>query len=86
MEQRCDNQDAKKGSLGDCNNWRGITLLSVPSKILCKIIVRRMTYAIEDALRKEKAGYRRECGCTDQIFIFRVISVQNGKTVIYQLY
>ena len=27
----------KKGSLSDCNNWRGITLLSVPSKIFCKV-------------------------------------------------
>ena len=24
----------KKGALSDCNNWRGITLLSVPSKFL----------------------------------------------------
>ena len=30
----------KKGALRDCNNWRGITLLSVPSKILAKRIVR----------------------------------------------
>lgn len=25
----------KKGAISDCNNWRGITLLSVPSKIFC---------------------------------------------------
>ncbi|KAG6939596.1 hypothetical protein G0U57_000750, partial [Chelydra serpentina] len=29
----------KKGILSDCNNWHGITLLSVPSKVLCKIII-----------------------------------------------
>ena len=28
----------KKGTLSDCNNWRGITLLSLPSKIFCKLI------------------------------------------------
>ena len=30
----------KKGALSDCNNWRSITLLSVPSKILTKIIIK----------------------------------------------
>lgn len=29
----------KKGSLSQCSNWRGITLLSVPSKVFGKIIL-----------------------------------------------
>jgi len=36
----------KKGSLTECGNWRGITLLSVPRKILCRIILDRMKDAI----------------------------------------
>ena len=28
----------KKGDLGLCKNWRGIMLLTVASKVLCKII------------------------------------------------
>ena len=32
----------RKGALKNCNNWRGITLLSVPSKILAKIIIQRI--------------------------------------------
>lgn len=24
---------SKKGNLGDCDNWRGITLLSIPGKV-----------------------------------------------------
>ena len=28
----------KKGGLSNCNNWKGITLLSVPSKLFCWIL------------------------------------------------
>ena len=30
----------KKGDLSDCNNWKGITLLSVPGKIFCSILLK----------------------------------------------
>ena len=63
----------KKGALNDCNNWRGITLLSVPSKILAKIIIMRMLDAVDNALRKEQAGFRKQRGCIDQIFALRNI-------------
>ncbi|XP_061175584.1 uncharacterized protein LOC133184509 [Saccostrea echinata] len=36
----------KKGDLGQCKNWRGIMLLSVPSKILTRIILERLKDAI----------------------------------------
>ena len=29
----------KKGALSNCNNWHGITLLFIPSKVLAQIIV-----------------------------------------------
>ncbi|XP_062609155.1 craniofacial development protein 2-like [Saccostrea cucullata] len=45
----------KKGALSDCNNWRGITLLSVPSKVLAKIIIKRMSDVVDAVLRKEQA-------------------------------
>ena len=37
----------KKGALNDCNNWRGITLLSIPSKILAKIIINRISNVVD---------------------------------------
>ena len=46
----------EKGALSDCNNWRGITLLSVPSKILAKIIIKQISDALDTGLRKEQAG------------------------------
>ena len=64
----------KKEALSDCNNWRGITLLSVPSTNLVKIIIKRISDAIDAGLRKKQAGFRRERGCTDEIFTLRNIS------------
>ena len=66
----------KKGALNSCNNWRGITLLSIPSKILAKIIVQRLSDAVDQQLRKEQAGFRKGRGCADKIFILRNIIEQ----------
>ena len=66
----------KKGNLQDCSNWRGITLLSIPSKILAKVIINRLSDAIDPLLRKEQAGFRKERGCTEQIFALRNIIEQ----------
>ncbi|XP_061188858.1 uncharacterized protein LOC133197034 [Saccostrea echinata] len=57
----------KKGNLNDCNNWRGITLLSIPSKIMAKIIIRRISIAVDVKLRKEQAGFRPGRGSFDSI-------------------
>ena len=67
----------KKGALSNCNNWRSITLLSVPSKILAKIIIKWISDVLDTGMRKEQAGFRRQQGCTDQFFTFRNIIEQN---------
>ena len=41
----------KKGDLCLCKNWRGIMLLTVASKVLCKIISERMKDALDGRLR-----------------------------------
>ena len=66
----------KKGSLSDCDNRRGITLLSVPSKNFCKVIIHRIIQAVFDILRNEQAGFRKGRGCTDHIFTLRNILEQ----------
>ena len=40
----------KKGDLTDCNNWRGITLLS--------ILLETLRQSIDIHLREEQAGFR----------------------------
>ena len=56
--------------------WRGVTLLSVPSKIFCKVIIQRITKAVDDVLRDEQAGFRKGRRCADQIFTLRNILEQ----------
>ena len=58
----------KKGDLQNCDNWRGITLLSIPSKVFCKVLLGRIDEAIDSRLREEQAGFRRGRGWVDQIF------------------
>ena len=67
----------KKGARSNCNNWRGITLLSIPSKILSKIIIQRISEAVDQQLRNEQAGFRKGRGCSDQIFVLRNIIEQS---------
>ena len=66
----------KKGNLQFCDNWRGITLLSVPSKVICRILLGRLDSAIDVRLREEQAGFRKGRGCIDQIFTIRNIIEQ----------
>jgi len=47
----------KKGDLSNCNKWRGVTLLSIPSKILTRIILNRIQNTVEQHLLKEEAGF-----------------------------
>jgi hypothetical protein len=63
----------KKGDTTNCNNWRGITLLSVPSKVFSRIILNRTKDSIEMSLRKEQAGFRRHRSRVDLINTLRII-------------
>jgi hypothetical protein len=66
----------KKGDLSNCNNWRGITLLSIPSKVLAKVILHRIAHKIDETVRKEQAGFRPGRSCIDQINTLRIIIEQ----------
>nr|KAG5701644.1 hypothetical protein BaRGS_019333 [Batillaria attramentaria] len=69
----------KKGNLSDCNNWRGITLLSLTSKIFSKVIHIRLSKAQGDQLREEQTGFRPEKSCSDHIFTLRQILEQSNE-------
>ena len=67
----------KKGDLRDCNNYRGIMLLSTPGKVLNRIILERLRKGVDDELRENQAGFRNGRSCSDQIATLRIIIEQS---------
>ncbi|KAE9547262.1 hypothetical protein FO519_009526 [Halicephalobus sp. NKZ332] len=67
----------KKGNPANCNNWRGITLLSVPGKLFTTILLRRLKDAVDPLLRENQAGFRSSRSCNEQIFTLRNIIEQS---------
>ena len=67
----------KKGNIAECNSWRGITLLSIPGKIFCIVLLNRIKDAANKALREEQAGFRKGRSCNEHIFTIRNIIEQS---------
>lgn len=58
----------KKGDTSLYNNWRGITLRSIPSKVLCSIKLSRINKEEDKNMRDGQAlRFRQERLCVDQI-------------------
>ncbi|VDO89603.1 unnamed protein product, partial [Schistosoma margrebowiei] len=67
----------KKGDLSKCENYRGITLLSIPGKVFKRVLLNRMKDAVDAQLRDQQAGFRKDRSCTDQIATLRIIVEQS---------
>ena len=63
----------KKGAYNSCDNFRGIALLSVPGKVLSRIILKRLGGAVDSMVRENQCGFRRGRGCADHLFSLRTI-------------
>ena len=63
----------KKGDKNECRNYRGISLVSVGSKLLSNMILFRLKDAVDKVLRKEQCGFRKGRGCVDHVFTLRLI-------------
>ena len=48
----------KKGNLQHCQNYRTISLISHPSKVMLKIILNRLKPQAEKIIADEQAGFR----------------------------
>lgn len=66
----------KKGDLTKCGNWRGLTLMSIPAKLLGRSMIRRLRDGVEEKLRCEQAGFLPKRGTSEHIFILRNIVEQ----------
>jgi hypothetical protein len=67
---------SKKDDRANCDNWRGITLLSIPSKVFTRVLLNRIKEHVNPRLRKEQAGFRPNRSCIDQISTLRMIIEQ----------
>ena len=67
----------KKGDLTCAGNWRGITLLCIPAKIMGKVIIRRLRDQVDAKLRKEQAAFRPGRGTRELTFTLRNIIEQS---------
>ena len=67
----------KKGDLTLCDNYIGISLLSVPPKVFCMVIIDRLKDGVEAKLRNEQAAFRKGRRTADQIYILKKILEQN---------
>ncbi len=61
----------KKGSPRDKNTWRGITLLSVGSKLLARAVATIISTWSEDFLGEEQYGFRSGRGTDDALQVSR---------------
>ena len=63
----------KKDNLQLYQNYRTISLISHPSKVMLKIILNRLQPQAEEIIAEEQAGFRAERGNTEQIFNLRIL-------------
>ena len=63
----------KKGSRTICDNYRGIALFSIPSKVFAKAILNWLKPRAKQLLRESQCGFRRGRGCGDQLLSLRML-------------
>ena len=71
--KRCIPPFPKKGDLGLAKNYRGITLTSIAAKIYKALLRNRIEPKIDNILRKNQNGFRRNRPPTSQILTIRRI-------------
>ena len=75
----------KQGDKRDPYNYRGISLLSVVSKIYEMVLYRRLDEWCErrGIIREEQGGFRAGRGCVDQIFVLDTLLNSRGRRRTY---
>ena len=63
----------KKGNLHLCQNYRTISLIGHPSKVMLRILLNRQKPQAEEIIKEEQAGFRAGRSTTEQIFNLRIL-------------
>jgi len=63
----------KKGNLQLCQNYRTISLISHASKVMLKVILKRLQPQAENIIAEEQAGFRKGRSTIEQIFNLRLL-------------
>ena len=63
-----------KGDKSSCDNYRGISLLSIAGKILSKVILNRLSkHLLDEIVPESQCGFRKNRGTVDMIFASRQV-------------
>ena len=62
----------KTGTVHRCQNYRTISLISHPSKVMLKIILNRLKLQEGKIIADEQTGFRARSSTTEQIFSLRI--------------
>ena len=63
----------KKDNLQLCQNYRTISLISHSSKVMLKVILKRLKPQAEEIIAEEQAGFRARRSTTEQILNLRIL-------------
>ena len=63
----------KKGDKLDCRNYRRLSLLSIPGKVMARILLNRLTEHIEKFIPESQSGFRSGRSTMDMIFSLKQI-------------
>ena len=76
----------KKGNLQLSQNYRPISLISHPSKVVLKILLSRLQQQAEQIIKAEQAGFRAGRSTTEQLFSLRILCekcLQHQQNIYY---
>ena len=82
----------QKGDKADKSTWRGITLLSVGSKLLARVVAQRVQVWSEPWLPEAQMGFRRNRSVDDALQVTRRLveegtsSIDTGEVMLVRLF
>ena len=60
----------KKGDLSCCDNWRGVSILDVMSKLFSMELKNRLQLVVEETVSDSQCGFRPGRGCVNIYSVF----------------